>query len=109
MMPSPSQPSPRKPYRYVVAGVALVGAGTIAFTPAAAAPLPKVVHVPDIQLTSGEADIIIDFVRHADTNPPDATDLVAGNGLPGAPVSGLPGVPPVGDNGLQQATSARRY
>lgn len=108
MMPSPSQPSPRTPYRYVVAGVALVGAGTIAFTPAAA-PLPKVVHVPDIQLTSGEADIIIDFVRHADTNPPDATDLVAGNGLPGAPVSGLPGVPPVGDNGVQQATSARRY
>jgi hypothetical protein len=103
MMPSPSRPSPRKPYRYVVAGVALVGAGTIAFTPAAA-PLPKVVHVPEIQLTSGEADIIIDFVRHADTNPPDATELVAGNGLPGAPISGLPGVPPVGDNGLQQAT-----
>ncbi|MGB7871511.1 MAG: hypothetical protein WBM01_25155 [Mycobacterium sp.] len=65
--------------------------------------------MPDIQLTSGEADIIIDFVRHADTNPPDATDLVAGNGLPGAPVSGLPGVPPVGDNGVQQALSARRY
>jgi hypothetical protein len=83
-MTSPSQQRqlPSKSYRYVIAGVELVGAGAIAVTPAAA-PLPNVVHVPDIQLTSGEADIIIDFVRHADTNPPDATELVAGNGLRG--------------------------
>jgi hypothetical protein len=102
-MPRPSQLSQRKPYRYVIAGLALVGAGTIAVIHGAAQS-PKVVHLPEIQLTSGDADIIIDFVRHADTNPPDATDFVANNGLPGAPVSGLPGVPPVGDNGLEQAT-----
>ncbi|MGH3970795.1 MAG: histidine phosphatase family protein [Mycobacterium sp.] len=86
-MPNPAQQRalPGKAYRYGTAGVALVGAGIIAVTPATS-PLPDV-HVSDIQLTAGEEDIVIDFVRHGDTTPPDAVSLVAGNGLPGFPLS----------------------
>ncbi len=68
----------------VAAGVALAGAGVIAVTPATT-PLSDA-HVRDIQLTAGEEDIVIDLVRHGKTV---STGVVAGNVLPGSPLSDL--------------------
>jgi hypothetical protein len=72
---------------YVTVGAALVGASVIAVTPVTN-PLPDV-HAPDIQLTAGEEDIVIDFVRHAQTSPPGSVVAVASQGLPGFPLSDL--------------------
>jgi phosphohistidine phosphatase SixA len=66
---------------WVTVGVALAGAGVITLTPITA-PLPDV-HVPDIQLTAGEEEMVLDLVRHGqstdnasqiiNTVPPGAT------------------------------------
>lgn len=78
---------------YVVAGVALIGAGVIVAAPMAA-PGPDV-HTTGIQLISDEAqDIVIDFVRHGQRMPP-ANDVVT-------PSPDHPG-PPLSDLGEQQA------
>lgn len=72
---------------FAAAGAALIGAGVIVVTPVTAP--PPDVHVPDIQLTSDEQDIVIDFVRHAQTNPPGDVVAVASNGVPGFALSDL--------------------
>jgi hypothetical protein len=77
---------------FLIAAVGLVGASVIAVTPVTA-PFPGV-QLPDIQLTAGEEDIVIDFVRHGQTEPPGGVVAVASNGLPGFPLS---------DTGQQQA------
>lgn len=78
---------------YVVAGVALIGAGVIVAAPMAA-PGPDV-QTTGIQLISDEAqDIVIDFVRHGQRMPP-ANEVVT-------PSPDHPG-PPLSDLGEQQA------
>lgn len=67
------------------AGIALVGAGLIAANPMTA--LPPGVHSADVHLTADEQDIVIDFVRHAQTNPSGDVVAVATNGVPGFPLS----------------------
>lgn len=72
--------------RCVAAGVALVGAGALAPITAF---LPDL-HVPDIQLTAGEEDIVIDIVRHGERGAPDPeTHLVPSPPYPGPPLSDL--------------------
>jgi hypothetical protein len=74
-------------------GVAAVATGVIA---PVTAPLPGAC-VPDIALTAGgddAQDIVLDFVRHAQTNPSSDTVAVASQGLPGFPLS---------DTGVEQA------
>jgi hypothetical protein len=83
---------PRRPYRYVTAGVALVGASVVAFTPTTE-PLADV-HMPDVQLTAGDEDITIDFVRHAEDAPPGSERVAFSPEFPGSPLS---------DTGHQQA------
>jgi hypothetical protein len=68
----------------VAAGVVLAGAGIIAVTPATR-------HLSDAQprdiaLAAGEEDIVLDLVRHGKTV---STGVVAGNLLPGSPLSEL--------------------
>jgi hypothetical protein len=83
---------PRRPYRYVTDGVALVGAGVIAFTPTTA---PRAqVHIPDVQLTTSDEDIAIDFVRHGEDAPPGSERVAFAPEFPGSPLS---------DTGQQQA------
>ncbi len=78
---------------YVIAGVALVGAGAIAVTPVPAPP-PQV-RVADILLTSGDAtNVVIDVVRHAQMISPFEDELTGSPAYPGAPLSDL---------GMQQA------
>ncbi|HUB57165.1 MAG TPA: histidine phosphatase family protein, partial [Mycobacterium sp.] len=73
---------------YVIAGVALIGAGAIAVTPVAP-PVPKV-HVADILLTSGDAtDIVIDVIRHGQMISPFEDELTGSPAYPGAPLSDL--------------------
>jgi hypothetical protein len=72
---------------YVTAGVALVGTGVIAVTPITA-PLPDV-HVPDIQLTAGDEDIVIDIVRHGQRVAPFNHELIESPPYPGVPLSDL--------------------
>ncbi|SRX92231.1 PE-PGRS family protein PE_PGRS11 [Mycobacterium tuberculosis H37Rv] [Mycobacterium shimoidei] len=79
---------------YVVAAVALIGAGVIAITPMAT-PGPDV-HPIDIQLTSDEAqdaqdaqDIVIDFVRHGQRMPPANEVVTPSPDHPGPPLSEL--------------------
>ena len=71
------------------AGAALVGAGVIAVTPPAA--LSPDVHAPEFRLTADEQnlDIVLDLVRHAQTNPDASVIAEATNGLPGFPLSDL--------------------
>jgi broad specificity phosphatase PhoE len=91
-MPNPSQHTlPRKPYRYVTAGVVLAGASVIAVSPVTT-PGPDG-HVPGIQLTAGEEPIVIDFVRHG---------TVTAEGSPPLVTATVPG-PPLTDVGQQQA------
>jgi broad specificity phosphatase PhoE len=72
----------------VIAGVALIGAGVIAVTPAAV-PVPKV-HVPEIQLIAGDAtDVVIDVVRHGQMISPFEDELTGSPAFPGAPLSDL--------------------
>jgi hypothetical protein len=68
--------------RYVITGVALVGASVIAVTPATA-PLPDL-HVPDVQLTADEETITLDLVRHGETVGPQST--VDTGAIPGFPL-----------------------
>lgn len=68
-------------------GVALAAVGIIAVTPVPVS-LPNA-HTADIQLAAGEEDIVIDFVRHAQTNPSGDVVAVASNGVPGFPLSDL--------------------
>jgi Histidine phosphatase superfamily (branch 1) len=68
--------------RYVITGVALVGASVIAVTPATA-PLPDF-HVPDVQLTADEETITLDIVRHGETVGPQST--VDTGAIPGDPL-----------------------
>ncbi|WP_343601874.1 phosphoglycerate mutase family protein [Mycobacterium sp.] len=75
---------PRKPNRCVGAGLALAGAGVIAVTPVIT-PLPAV-DAPTIRLAAGEESIVLDIVRHGKTV---STGVVAGNLLPGSPLSDL--------------------
>jgi hypothetical protein len=71
---------------YIAAVVALVGAGIIAPTPVH---IP-VVHVPDIQLTAGDAtDIVIDIVRHGQRMPPFNEVVTPSPDYPGPPLSDL--------------------
>ncbi|MGA8543750.1 MAG: phosphoglycerate mutase family protein, partial [Mycobacterium sp.] len=73
---------------HVIAGLALIAASVVAVGPVAA-PAP-VVHVPDIQLTSGDAtDIVIDVVRHAQMISPFEDELTGSPAYPGAPLSDL--------------------
>ncbi|HUB55569.1 MAG TPA: histidine phosphatase family protein [Mycobacterium sp.] len=73
---------------YVIAGVALIGAGVIAATPIAP-PVPEV-QVSDIRLTAGDAtDIVIDVVRHAQMISPFEDELTGSPAYPGAPLSDL--------------------
>ena len=90
---------------WVTAGVAIVGAGVVAVTPAVT-PSPRL-PMAAVLLTSTEPDIVIDFVRHAETYPPGNVIAVASNGLPGFPLSGMPGQPPIdpADNGELQANA----
>ncbi len=73
---------------HAIAGLALIAASVVAVSPVAA-PAP-VVHVPDIQLTSGDAtDIVIDVVRHAQMISPFEDELTGSPAFPGAPLSDL--------------------
>jgi hypothetical protein len=76
----------------VALGVSVVAAGVIA---PLRAPLPGA-DVPGIELTAGgdAQDIVLDFVRHAQTDPSSDTVAVASQGLPGFPLS---------DTGVDQA------
>lgn len=69
----------------VAAGVTLVAAGMIGAT---GLPTPDTgTHLPGIALTAGSAqDIVIDFVRHGETDPPGSVIEVGSNGLPGFPL-----------------------
>ncbi len=70
------------------AGVALVGAGVVAVTPATSS-LPDV-RTPDIALSSGEhTDIVIDIVRHGQRMPPFNTVVTPSPDHPGPPLSEL--------------------
>lgn len=75
------------------AGIAIVGVSLIAVTPLAA-PLPRV-HMPEIQLTAGEADaatdVVIDIVRHG--------QRISDNVLPASSTFG----PPLSPLGEEQA------
>jgi hypothetical protein len=73
---------------YVTTGVALVGAGVVAVTPATAR-LPDV-RLPDIALTAGDTqDIVIDVVRHGQRIPPFNQGLTESPDHPGLPLSDL--------------------
>jgi broad specificity phosphatase PhoE len=74
----------------ITAGVALAAAGVIAVSPITV-PLPAV-HLPQIQLTAGDGDITIDFVRHGQST------ANAGN-----VISTQPPGPDLSDLGQQQA------
>jgi broad specificity phosphatase PhoE len=75
-------------YPYFTAGFAVIGASVIAVTPPTTP--PPTVHVPDIQLVSGdETDIVIDVVRHAQMISPFEDELTPSPAFPGAPLSDL--------------------
>lgn len=77
-----------RPFFYVAAGVALVGASVIGVGPVTSA-LPGV-YVPEIQLTAGDAqDVVIDVVRHAQMVSPFENELTPSPAFPGAPLSDL--------------------
>jgi hypothetical protein len=61
-----SQPRPhRSLYPRVATGVAVIGAGVIAVTPVAA---PRGdTHTPDIQLAAGDEQMVLDLVRHGES------------------------------------------
>ncbi len=67
-------------------GAAVIGVGALAATPAPA-PAPPDVRTAHILLAA--QDIVIDFVRHAQTNPSGDVVAVASNGVPGFPLSDL--------------------
>ncbi|WP_293051484.1 histidine phosphatase family protein [Mycobacterium sp.] len=68
----------------VAVGLALVGAGVIAVIPATSSFSDA--RGADVVLTAGEEDIVLDLVRHGKTV---STGVVAGNFLPGSPLSAL--------------------
>lgn len=71
----------------VSAGVALIVGGLVAGVGAAP---PASTTRSDILLTAADTpDIVIDFVRHAQTNPSGDVVAVASNGVPGFPLSDL--------------------
>ena len=73
---------------YVIASVALIGAGVIVITPTTAA-VPTV-HVARVKLTSGDAeDIVIDIVRHGQRLPPFNEVVTPSPDYPGPPISDL--------------------
>lgn len=68
---------------WITAGIALVGAGAIAVTPVTA-PLPGVIATA-IQLASTETDMILDLVRHGQSE--DNVAGIIGTLPPGAPLT----------------------
>ena len=73
---------------FVIASVALVGAGVVVVTPTTAA-VPTL-HVARIKLTSGDAqDIVIDIVRHGQRLPPFNEVVTPSPDYPGPPLSDL--------------------
>jgi hypothetical protein len=79
----------RLAYRlYVIASVALIGAGVIVITPTTGA--APTVHVARVKLTSGDAqDIVIDIVRHGQRLPPFNEVVTPSPDYPGPPLSDL--------------------
>jgi histidine phosphatase superfamily protein (branch 1) len=74
--------------RFVIASVALIGAGVVVVTPTTAA-VPTL-HVARIKLTSGDAqDIVIDIVRHGQRLPPFNEVVTPSPDYPGPPLSDL--------------------
>ena len=73
---------------FVIASVALIGAGVVVVTPTTAA-VPTL-HVARIKLTSGDAqDIVIDIVRHGQRLPPFNEVVTPSPDYPGPPLSDL--------------------
>ena len=73
---------------FVIASVALMGAGVVVVTPTTAA-VPTL-HVARIKLTSGDAqDIVIDIVRHGQRLPPFNEVVTPSPDYPGPPLSDL--------------------
>src|ERR1700742_753861 len=73
---------------FVIASVALMGAGVVVVTPTTAA-VPTL-HVACIKLTSGDAqDIVIDIVRHGQRLPPFNEVVTPSPDYPGPPLSDL--------------------
>ena len=73
---------------FVIASVALIGAGVVVITPTTAA-VPTL-HVARIKLTSGDAqDIVIDIVRHGQRLPPFNEVVTPSPDYPGPPLSDL--------------------
>lgn len=69
-------------------GAAVLTAGLLGAAPTLAQPQHSA--APAIALTAADAqDIVIDFVRHAQTNPSGDVVAVATNGVPGFPLSAL--------------------
>ena len=73
---------------FVIASVALMGAGVVVVTPTTAA-VPTL-HVARIKLTSGDAQrIVIDIVRHGQRLPPFNEVVTPSPDYPGPPLSDL--------------------
>ena len=73
---------------FVIASVALIGAGVVVVTPTTAA-VPTL-HVARIKLTSGDAqNIVIDIVRHGQRLPPFNEVVTPSPDYPGPPLSDL--------------------
>jgi Histidine phosphatase superfamily (branch 1) len=73
---------------FVIASVALIGAGVVVITPTTAAVPTR--HVTRIKLTSGDAqDIVIDIVRHGQRLPPFNEVVTPSPDYPGPPLSDL--------------------
>src|SRR5690349_6505813 len=69
----------------VTACVGLAGAGVIAVTPVTASP-PRI-QTLDVQLTSGETDMVLDLVRHGESS--DNVAGIIGTTPPGAALTDL--------------------
>ncbi|HEU4363416.1 MAG TPA: histidine phosphatase family protein [Mycobacterium sp.] len=67
----------------ITAAAALAGASVIAVTPLTTAPVA--VHISDVQLTSTDYDITLDFVRHGQSE--DNVASIIGTVAPGAPLT----------------------
>ncbi|HLR99587.1 MAG TPA: histidine phosphatase family protein, partial [Mycolicibacillus parakoreensis] len=71
---------------WITAGIALVGAGAVAVTPAPTAGPPAGVIASDVQLAA--TDMVLEFVRHGLST--DNVNFINGSVAPGAHLADLP-------------------